>query len=168
MLIIMTCAVNTHMERVVNHVLNVLIVSVVIVWIWLTCGCATSPAKQQKISTSDPTPHITTVDQIDLNRDGLIDSHELHNISNSTPDTLITFLCIIGLVIVLSVVCMWWHTRSICRSDTLHITPPDTPASPVKSVEPSDHWPHAEQDFLGDRHTPAHDDWLSADQTPRD
>ena len=145
------------MERVINHVLSVLIISTVIIWIMLICGCATSPAKQQKISTSDTPPAVTTVDQIDLNQDGLIDQHELHNISHSTPDTLLTFLCIIGLVVVLSVTCMWLHTRSTTRSDT----PDHTPS------EPSDDWPHTEQDFEGVLRDPPPDDWLSADQTPR-
>jgi len=100
---------NKHM-RTMDRIEMALIIMLVIMWTSLVLmGCGlTGPAKQQKISTppSQSTTSIT-IAELDTNRDGVLDSQEQAQLHMPPPHqhTLITFVCIMGLVIVVSVAC---------------------------------------------------------------
>lgn len=108
----------------------------------LLAGCATGPAKQQKFSTTSDTRVHAPPDQIDQ-------THHITTNTSHSPDTLITFMCIVGCVIVLTVVCMWWHTRDADQSDS------QPPQHPQQAPDHEQHSELVEQDFLGAHdHTP--------------
>lgn len=141
---------------------TLLIIFVVVVWMLVVCGCSTlsrQPAKQQKHNTSSA----ITVESVDLNGDGLIDTQEKHQITSDQPGVLLTFVCISTCVILICAICAWMSRNR--TSDTPH-TSHDTHTSDggqllsemdlgdgvVYSQPPtrgSDDWLDSEQDFEG-------------------
>ncbi len=144
----------------------ILIVTLVMIWCLVVFGCSTKPrqpAKQQ----SHNTPHTTSaipVTSVDLNKDGMIDSQEKHNITQDHPDVLSTFMCISTSVIVICAICAWMSRSRPPRSDhsddsttldggawdTTDEPPEQHPKTePHEPVELGDDWLDAEQDFDG-------------------
>ena len=127
----------------------------------LTCvifgsGCTTkrstnSPAKQQKISTSNPAPIVipaetpVPVDLIDLDRDGTISATERRSLTQHQPDVIVTFISIVASVIVASILTAWagskWSNRAPrpqARESERQTA--EEPAAPTRT----------EVDFMGD------------------
>jgi hypothetical protein len=107
-----------------------------------SCTTGRSPAKQQHHITSTPVPtspnipnRAMPVDQIDLNRDGQLDTHE-QQLLRTSPDhtsTLIAFASIMLLVVVVSVLCGVVSRRSHMRSNQVSgstVPASEEPAAP--------------------------------------
>jgi heme/copper-type cytochrome/quinol oxidase subunit 2 len=100
---------NKHM-RTMDRVELLLITMLVIMWTCLVLmGCGMNgPAKQQKIKHAEQSTSMVSVATVDLNQDGMLDTREqaqLHNSTSNQQHVLITFVCIMGLVTVISVAC---------------------------------------------------------------
>lgn len=133
----------------------------IIGFVVLTCvifgtGCSSkrsidSPAKQQKISTSNPVPVVVPaetpipVSLIDLDRDGTISATERRSLTHDQPDVIITFISIVASVIVASILTAWAGSRWSNRAPRPQARETDRqtaeePAAPTQ----------AEVDFMGD------------------
>ena len=122
--------------RTMDRLEVVLIVALIVMWLSMVLmGCTTTPAKQQ--SNQHITEHSNSVSiaDLDTNQDGMLDAREQAQMHTTTPDhqdILITFVSIMGLVIVISVACGMMSRKSK-RSDT-----PQTPTVETVSAAQSD------------------------------
>lgn len=127
----------------------------------LTCvifgtGCSIKrsvdpPAKQQKISTSNPVPVVVPaetpipVSLIDLDRDGTISATERRSLTHDQPGVVVTFISIVASVIVASILTAWAGSRWSNRAPR-----PQARASNRQTAEEPAAPTQTEVDFMGD------------------
>lgn len=138
---------NTHMDRDFQPVIKLMLFVMIVLWLFATCvACSMSrnPAKQQQNTTStisqpahnQPPGTPIPVDQIDQDRDGTISATERQSLIGDQPSVLLTFVTIVGMVIMVSVTTAWaskrWGAdrRSPHEPELDTSSPPEEPAAP--------------------------------------